>query len=140
MAIPRARFIIGGFLIAGAFGYLAFAGLGSDWVYFQDVDAFVTTHPAPGTRVRLHGVVEPQGVDIQPLKMNARFHIAGATHRLAVEYRGQVPELFAPGTQVVIEGRLDDAGTFQADVLLTKCASKYEAGSKTHAAGAPTAP
>lgn len=139
MAIPRARFIIGGFLIAGAFAYLAFAGLGSDWIYFQDVDSFVKGHPASGSRVRLHGLVEPEGLEVQPLDLKARFHLGGSTERLPVEYRGQMPGLFAPGTQVVVEGQLDAGGTFQADVLLTKCASKYEAATNPHAE-APAAP
>jgi cytochrome c-type biogenesis protein CcmE len=37
--------------------------------------------------------------------------------------------MFGPGKNVVVEGRRDPAGVFQADVLMTKCASKYEPGS-----------
>jgi cytochrome c-type biogenesis protein CcmE len=46
---------------------------------------------------------------------------------MPVSYRGTVPDLFKAGADVVVEGKLNAAGTFEADVLLTKCASKYDA-------------
>jgi cytochrome c-type biogenesis protein CcmE len=58
----------------------------------------------------------------------------GKTRKLTVNYRGSIPDQFAVGRNVVVEGCLDKSGTFQADVLMTKCASKYEPNSP-HAAG-----
>ena len=39
---------------------------------------------------------------------------------MAVSYRGAIPDQFKAGADVVVEGKLDAAGTFMADVLLTK--------------------
>ena len=48
--------------------------------------------------------------------------------------------MFKAGSEVVVEGQADAAGTFQADLMMTKCASKYEDKPAGHpaAAGAPT--
>jgi len=44
-----------------------------------------------------------------------------------VIYKGLVPDTFSDSADVVVEGRLDAAGTFHATTLLAKCASRYEA-------------
>jgi cytochrome c-type biogenesis protein CcmE len=49
-----------------------------------------------------------------------------ATPKNAVLYRGVAPDTFTDGVDVVVEGRLDRNGTFQATTLLAKCASRYE--------------
>ena len=54
---------------------------------------------------------------------------------MPVTYAGVLPDLFKPGGEVVVEGRLDAAGTFKADVLMTKCASKYEMKERMKADG-----
>jgi len=43
-----------------------------------------------------------------------------------------VPDMFKSGAEIVVEGKQDAAGVFQADVLMTKCASKYEDMPKDH--------
>ena len=43
-----------------------------------------------------------------------------------VAYKGIAPDTFTDGVDVVVEGRLDTNGTFQATTLLAKCASRYE--------------
>ncbi|MEE8385678.1 MAG: cytochrome c maturation protein CcmE, partial [Dehalococcoidia bacterium] len=40
---------------------------------------------------------------------------------------------FKPKADVVLEGSLTSAGTFQADSLLVKCPSKYEAAPEAQA-------
>lgn len=128
--------LVGGLLVAGAIGYLGFTGVSSGWVYFVDVDTFVQDTIAHGTRTRLHGAVGAEGADVSRVGLIARFELMGTSQRLPVVYRGPIPELFQPGRQVVVEGALDESGVFQADVLLTKCASKYEA----HTENGPASP
>lgn len=55
----------------------------------------------------------------------------GGTAEIPVVYRGSVPDLFALGRHVVLQGRLHD-GIFEAvpDSLVTKCPSKYVAKKK----------
>jgi cytochrome c-type biogenesis protein CcmE len=46
------------------------------------------------------------------------------TATVPVVYRGSVPDLFATGRDVSVEGTLQE-GVFVADTLVTKCPSKY---------------
>jgi cytochrome c-type biogenesis protein CcmE len=114
--------------IAGAVVYLGAAAARSNWVYYLDVDRFVEQQRAgapDGDRVRLHGTVALEGFEVSAADMCARFKLVGEGDRLPVEYRGVVPDLLAPGREVVVEGAAE-AGIFRADVLMTKCGSKYE--------------
>jgi len=63
-----------------------------------------------------------------------RFHLRDrdGTAAVPVVYRGSVPDLFKPGREVVVQGRLVD-GVFVAarDTLVTKCPSKYAPAKKS---------
>lgn len=132
MSPVKVKLIVAGIAIAGAVGYLGITGVQSGWVYYVDVDEYVASDAARSGRARVHGTVALEGVDSRPADLFASFDLVGATGRLAVEYQGPVPDLFQPGREVVVEGVRDDAGVFQADVLLTKCASKYEGQPQDH--------
>ena len=72
----------------------------------------------PGTIVRAPGGKEVRFVmrDTLPTS-DARFNVV---------YKGIIPDTFTDSVDVVVEGRLDAGNTFQATVLLAKCASRYE--------------
>jgi cytochrome c-type biogenesis protein CcmE len=125
----RSKLIIAGIVLVVAVAYLAAAGMKSGWVYYIDVDRFVADQQYHTQRVRLHGKADADGFDASAGLLTAKFNIAGHTDKLPVVYRGAIPDQFQAGRDVVVEGKLDPAGVFQADVLLTKCASKYEANS-----------
>ncbi|MCC6676429.1 MAG: cytochrome c maturation protein CcmE [Phycisphaerales bacterium] len=118
--------IIGGAIIIAAVGYLAVTGLGSGWVYYVDVDQYTAQTAATGRRARVFGVVGGNALELNRANLSARFDLVGSTSTLRVDYHGAVPELFQSGRQVVVEGQLGADGVFNADVLLTKCSSKYE--------------
>jgi cytochrome c-type biogenesis protein CcmE len=42
-----------------------------------------------------------------------------------VRYSGLLPDMFAEGRSVVVEGAPTNADTFEADTVLTSCPSKY---------------
>jgi cytochrome c-type biogenesis protein CcmE len=126
----RTKLVIAGVILSGAFGYLAYAGMQSGWVYFVSVEQFTSDAKFHNQRVRVHGKVASEGFDASKSLLTAKFTLTGKGGRsLPVEYHGVVPEMFEAGRDVVVEGRRDAAGVFRADVLMTKCASKYEPGS-----------
>jgi cytochrome c-type biogenesis protein CcmE len=126
----RAKLIVAGIVLTAAVGYLAIAGMKSGWVYSLEVDHFLADPQFQSQRVRLHGKVADDGFDASSASLSANFNLLGKSRRLAVAYHGTVPDLFQCGRDVVVEGRLDPATqTFHADVLMTKCASKYESSS-----------
>ena len=130
MTSIRLKLLFAGVILIGAFGYLAFAGMQKGWVYFVSVEQYLCDSQYHNQRVRLHGKVAAEGFDTSKALLVATFNLDGGTDKLLpVRYRGSVPDMFQAGRDVVVEGKRDAAGVFQADVLMTKCASKYEAES-----------
>ena len=127
MTATHAKLIVAGTVMALAIGYLGFAGAKSGWVYMVEVDKYLADPQFRTQRVRLHGTVAADQLEVSPAALLAKFNLAGTDgSSLPVVYRGNIPEMFGAGKNVLVEGRSDDAGVFQADVLMTKCASKYE--------------
>jgi cytochrome c-type biogenesis protein CcmE len=121
----RTKVLLAGLVLAGAVGYLAYAGLKSGGTYYLQVDTYLQDPQYHGKRVRLHGKVGLDDFQVDGSALTARFQLAGETAGLPVVYHGSIPDLFKVGCEVVVEGRLNQDGVFQADQLLTKCASKY---------------
>ena len=121
MPPTRAKLLIGGCVVLSALSFLGLAAARSGWVYYVSVDEYVQNPPPARTRV--HGRIESVVRD----DSGVSFDLIGERTKLAVTYRGTVPPLFKAGSQVVAEGSADGHGGFAAEVLLTKCASKYQA-------------
>ena len=78
-------------------------------------------------RVYLTGVVlRPVTGDAGGSGLPFRLRDKSGTATVPVVYRGEVPDLFRAGRDILVEGRLRD-GVFVADPgsLVTKCPSKY---------------
>jgi cytochrome c-type biogenesis protein CcmE len=130
MAPIRLKLLVAGVVLSGAFGYLAYAGMQKGWVYSVSVEQFAQDAQLHGQRVRLHGKVAGDRFDVSKSLLTASFDLSGkGGAALPVVYRGVIPDQFEAGRDVVVEGKRDGAGVFRADVLMTKCASKYEPGS-----------
>jgi cytochrome c-type biogenesis protein CcmE len=127
----RFKLTVAGIALLVAVSYLAFAGLKDGWVYHVDVDQFVQNTQMHTQRVRLVGKVSPEGLEADAAKLFANFGLVGQSSKVQVAYKGAVPELFKADSEVIVEGRMTPTGTFQADLLMTKCASKYQ--SEEHA-------
>jgi cytochrome c-type biogenesis protein CcmE len=136
----RAKIFVAGTVLAVAVAYLGFAGVKSGWVYMVDVEQYLADSQFAKQRVRVHGVVAAEGLISSPARLTASFRLQGRNGgAIPVVYHGNIPEMFGPDKNVVVEGRRDPQGVFQADLLMTKCASKYEPGSPhqtEHAEGA----
>lgn len=124
------KFLFGGVLLAIAVGYLGFASVKSGWVYYVEVDKFVDDAKFHAQRIKLRGTVASEGLVSSPAGMRAAFTLKGQSKSLPVAYRGKIPDMFAADREVVVTGKLDAAGTFQSDEMMTKCASKYETAGK----------
>lgn len=111
-----------------ALGYLGFAGVKQGWVYYVMVDQFAEDVKVQKQRVKLCGTVALEGLKSSPANLHAEFVLKGKSASVPVSYHGVIPDMFQGGRDVVVEGKLDASGVFQADLLMTKCASKYEAG------------
>ncbi|MCC6679657.1 MAG: cytochrome c maturation protein CcmE [Phycisphaeraceae bacterium] len=123
----RTKLAIAAIVLISAVGYLALAGASKGWVYYLDVDSYLADASYQTQRVRLAGRVDEQDLNLAPAKLTASFQLLGPTRKIGITYHGVIPDTFKAGADVVVEGRLDDQGVFQADTLMTKCASKYQA-------------
>lgn len=125
MTSVHRKFIFAGAIMIAAVAYLAYAGMRKGWVYYVPVDQFIADNRLHGQRVRLMGTVSDANLQVNAGALTASFDLRGAAGAVRVAYRGAIPDMFKAGADVVVEGRLR-GGVFEADLLLTKCASKYD--------------
>ncbi len=117
-------------MIAGGVGVLAVAVLLALFamkdaiVFFNSPTDVVEKHIAPGTRIRLGGLVAPGSVS-RGDALAVRFEVTDGNRAIPVTYQGVLPDLFREGQGVVAEGTLDGAGVFKADNVLAKHDEKY---------------
>ena len=117
---------IGSLVILLSLGYLVFGGLRDTMVYFvtpAELQAQGTR--AIGKPVRLGGTVVPDSINMIPETLELRFAVADATNTIKVHHRGNPPDLFTEGGDVVIEGHLRHDGTFHAETIFAKHSEEY---------------
>jgi cytochrome c-type biogenesis protein CcmE len=88
-------------------------------VFFNSPTDVVEKHIAPGSRIRLGGLVQTGSV-VRGDNLEVRFEVTDGKTAIPVAYQGLLPDLFREGQGVVTEGVLDRAGTFKADSVLAK--------------------
>ena len=132
---PRGRlplsFIIGGLAILAAVMYLVYANTQANAVYYMTVSEMKNCTTCMTQSVRVAGVVQQGSVVRDDQKQLVSFTITQVGQQLAVMYNGVVPDIFRPGIEVVVEGHYTGHGPFQAQNLLAKCPSKFQAATPT---------
>jgi cytochrome c-type biogenesis protein CcmE len=130
------RFLIAGILILAGLAYLAFTVTRASAVFYLTVPELYARGAAASERpVRVSGVVDAGSIQRDPSSFITRFTASDSGGSLPVVYKGAVPDIFQPGIQVVVEGRLASDGVFHADTLLTKCPAHFQAATVTPMAG-----
>ena len=109
--------------------YLLYFGLTENSLYFLNVSEAIAMPQEKLTAARLFGTVAER--NLAPLEgaPGVRFLLEDKhdkTQTIAVRYQGAVPDTFKPGAEVIVEGAMDQGGTFNAKMLMTKCPSKYQ--------------
>ncbi len=126
--LNRRRFVVGAVLIAAAVSYLVYAGIRTTSMYYFDLAEFLARRAAlGGETLRVKGWVRHGSVDRNPSTNELRFDLAEKddTSAVPVSYRGIMPDMFAEGREVVVEGRYDGQ-SLAARQIMTSCPSKYE--------------
>ena len=113
-------------VVVVAVGLVAYQGLTSASLYFYNVDEAVRDQEELGSkRIRVQGVVQD---DVATRDQELTFTVAFNDADMAVRHDGAPPELFEPGTPVVLEGRwADDGARFESDEIIVKHDEQYEA-------------
>lgn len=122
------KLVIAVIVIGGGMGYMIYQAMQSSWSYYYSVDEFAGASEAvKNSSLRLAGRVKAHTVTRDIERMNLSFVLTGTNHEIPVSYTGVVPDNFTEGIEVVVEGRLEPSGTFNAQMLMTRCESKYKA-------------
>ena len=122
------KMVIGIVVIGGGIGYFMYHAMKTSWSYYYSVDDFSTgSQDVRNSSLRLAGKVKPGTVAKDMEKHELSFTLEGTSHELPVQYTGVVPDNFTEGIEVVVEGHLMPTGTFAAQMLMTRCESKYKA-------------
>jgi cytochrome c-type biogenesis protein CcmE len=93
-------------------------------VFFNSPTDIVEKQVAPGTRIRIGGLVQPGSI-ARADGVNVRFDVTDGKNTLKVAYTGILPDLFREGQGVVAEGALEAGGVFRADTVLAKHDETY---------------
>ncbi len=148
----RAKFLIGGLLIAAAVVYLIVSATQAAAQYYLTIDELMADRAAVADReLRISGAVEGESISYDADTLTLRFTIvnvpadaseieksgglAKVLHeavndpeatRLPVVYNGPMPDLLRHEAQAIVTGRLGEDGVFYAEELLLKCPTRYE--------------
>ena len=123
----KKRYIIGGGIIVLAAIYLITLSLGNSVSYYLTVSELMDrSNELYDTRVRVIGNIVEGSVQWNAEEVELEFMIAEGGETLSVIYNGARPAGFEPGSDILVEGKLQSGQTFFADQLILRCPSKYE--------------
>ena len=113
-----------GLSVLGLAAALVLFALKDSIVFFNSPTDIVEKHVAPGSRIRLGGLVKP-GTLVRGDNLLVKFEVTDGNTSVPVSYTGILPDLFREGQGVVTEGALDGTGRFKADNVLAKHDETY---------------
>jgi cytochrome c-type biogenesis protein CcmE len=132
--MKNGRFYVGLVGVAAVVTYLVWTGVSDSMVYYltpTEMVAKVAEDPSFHTvGLKVSGKVVPGSYAEGSGELVHEFQVQDIEHpevTFAAVYEGILPDTFTDDTEVVLEGRFGEDGVFQAQTLLTKCGSRYEA-------------
>jgi cytochrome c-type biogenesis protein CcmE len=135
--MAKQRFFFGVLLVIGAIGYLIYTGIRETSNYYLTIEEFLPQKEAFANKgVRLAGRVQTGSVEWNPKDLRLSFLLGPFTDQdpapsvvpagLQVRYQGILPDMFAEGRDVIIEGKYETGESLSATTIMTSCPSKYE--------------
>lgn len=124
---PGRKLAVGLSVIAVAIGVVAYAGIRSAAVYYLTPTEFAGRPDLKTAQVRLAGTVVAGSIQRSEGRV-VGFRITDGTTTVDVRYDGPLPDLFAEGREVLVEGRLTGAGALAAARVMTTHPAEYKEG------------
>jgi cytochrome c-type biogenesis protein CcmE len=125
---PSTKFAVGSGIIVATLLALAYVGYTQSKTYYHTISELPTLNGSTlHQRMRVSGNVRAGTIAHRDGHTN--FVLEEQGKALAVSYVGNdpLPDTFKDGAQALVEGRLTPDGSFVAEQVQAKCASKYEA-------------
>jgi cytochrome c-type biogenesis protein CcmE len=135
--MAKRRFFFGILLVVGAIGYLIYTGIRETSNYYLTIEEFLPQKEAFANEgVRLAGRVQAGSVQWNPKDLRLSFILGPFKNQeqeqsvsplgLQVSYQGILPDMFAEGRDVIVEGKYEAGQNLAAKTIMTSCPSKYE--------------
>lgn len=100
-------------------------GIKGGKVFYMTPQEFIISNFNGGERVRLTGRVALGSFTFSTEKLEMTFIMEDEKSKIPIHYKGNVPEAFAEGVDIVVEGSMKES-VFEAKNIIVKCPSKYE--------------
>ncbi|MGH8774383.1 MAG: cytochrome c maturation protein CcmE [Jiangellaceae bacterium] len=105
-------------------GVLAVSRLDETLVYYRTPTELVNDAGLTGERVRLGGLVQPDGLDKDADEVT--FTLTDGTTEVPVVFTGSLGGVFQAGQNALVEGTLGEDGVFRGDQLMVKHTETYQ--------------
>lgn len=141
MAHRNIKIAVTAVVLASAFGFMMWTTLRDGAEYFKHVDEVVAQRPSlEGKKLQVQGYVIPGSILHRSNTLEYHFKIQNNPIRagepgnvMNVVFTGQPPDTFKDEAEVVAHGQLRSDGGFDANQVIAKCPSKYEAAGRAPA-------
>ena len=123
------KIIIVSLVVVGSVTYLILSGVKQTGMQYMTVTELAQMDRAPKAGgFRLDGIVAAGSIQYDQRAPRLQFRMTDGKEAVNVIYDGLMPDAFADGRDVVVEGTFQHTDrTLHASKLVTKCPSKYEA-------------
>ncbi|MSQ47718.1 MAG: cytochrome c maturation protein CcmE [Deltaproteobacteria bacterium] len=129
----KGQFFLGIACVIGAVGYLMYTGIRETSLYYLTIEEFLPKRTAFADEgVRVAGRVQAGTINWSPKDLRLSFSLGpfkegeSPSPGVLVRYQGVLPDMFAEGRDVIVEGRYSPADVLEAQTIMTSCPSKYE--------------
>jgi len=129
----KGQFFLGIACVIGAVGYLMYTGIRETSLYYLTIEEFLPKRTAFADEgVRVAGRVQAGTMNWNPKDLRLSFSLGSfkdgesPSSGVLVRYQGILPDMFAEGRDVIVEGRYSPADILEAKTIMTSCPSKYE--------------
>ena len=78
-----------------------------------------------GATIRAGGMVVAGSVNRQQEDLSVSFEVTDFQHKVTINYKGILPDLFREGQGIVAQGKLNNQGVFEASQVLAKHDEEY---------------
>jgi cytochrome c-type biogenesis protein CcmE len=128
MSRKKLRFGVGIAVVIVVIIVFAISGFQEGKAYYKTIEELnAMGGAAHGVRMKIAGYVADGSIHRSGTQVAFQLEQEGLT--LPVNYVGTapIPDTFKDGSEAVVEGTYNENGTFEANKIQAKCASKYEA-------------
>jgi cytochrome c-type biogenesis protein CcmE len=122
----KTKVLVGIAVIVVAMGVLLALSLSRSQTYFMTLEELLSKPATADRQLRVSGKIVGSTVSFDQESVTLKFEITDGKRRLPISYQGVKPSSFEDGNEAIVEGKIDSAGVFHAEKLMTKCPSKYE--------------